>query len=85
MHQYTIRVDRGCERSLVARTLREAGIETGVYYPIPLHKQCHIAAQVGDLRLPVAEQLATDVLSLPIYPQLAEDELEKIVEEVNQL
>jgi dTDP-4-amino-4,6-dideoxygalactose transaminase len=65
--------------------LNEAGIGTGIYYPIPAHKQPSMRAMSAANRLAVAETMAKEVLSLPVHPQLTHDELEYIVAEVNRL
>jgi dTDP-4-amino-4,6-dideoxygalactose transaminase len=67
-HQYTIRVP---QRDAVRALLREAGVETMVYYPIPLHLQkVHesLRAAAGDF--PESERAAEEVLSLPMFPEL---------------
>jgi len=84
-HQYTVRVRKGQDRDQVAHQLREAGIETGIYYPIPIHKQCYLEEMCKGLTMPVSEQMAKEVLSLPVHTQLSEQDLERIVEEVNKL
>jgi len=84
-HQYTVRVDQGRDRDAAMKQLNETGIGTGVFYPVPAHQQGYMRAIVGDLRLPVAEQLAKEVISLPVHPLLAPDDLLKIVTEVNRL
>ena len=84
-HQYTIRVDGGRDRDAAVQRLNDAGVGTGIFYPIPAHKQGYIREIVGDLRLPVAEQLAREVISLPVHPQLSPTDLETIVDEVNKL
>jgi dTDP-4-amino-4,6-dideoxygalactose transaminase len=68
-HQYTIRVV-GQDRDALRQQLSEAGITTMVYYPIPLHKQAVYAEQRHSF--PCAERSAKEVLSLPMWPQLAE-------------
>ena len=68
-HQYTIRVV-GQDRDALRQQLSEAGITTMVYYPIPLHKQAVYAEQCHSF--PCAERSAKEVLSLPMWPQLAE-------------
>lgn len=81
-HQYTIRV-RGDRDAVVAR-LAEAGIGTGIYYPIPLHQQeCY--ADMGFGRFLEAERAAREVLSLPVRPDLTEAERAAVVEAVNAL
>jgi dTDP-4-amino-4,6-dideoxygalactose transaminase len=84
-HQYTVRVNGRRDRDQAAQQLKEAGIDTGVYYPVPVHKQQSMAETAGGAILPVAERLAGQVLSLPVHPQLNAEELEYIVAEVNKL
>jgi dTDP-4-amino-4,6-dideoxygalactose transaminase len=84
-HQFTVRVRKGQDRDRIAHELREVGIETGIYYPIPIHKQSYLKEMYEGLKLPVAEQMAKEVLSLPVHTQLSAEDLEIIVEEVNKL
>jgi perosamine synthetase len=84
-HQYTIRLDRGRDRNAAVKQLSEAGVGTGVFYPVPAHQQDYVREIVGDVRLPVAEQLAKEVISLPVHPQLNQSDLDTIVAAVNQL
>ena len=75
-HQYVVQVpDRDAWRS----TLAEAGIQTGVHYAIPVHLQ-PAYADLGYVRgdFPVAERAATEVLSLPIFPELTDEQIETI-------
>ena len=67
--QYTIQVEN---RSGVQAKLKEAGIPTAVHYPIPLNKQPAVAD--GSIELPVGDQIAERVMSLPMHPYLTEDE-----------
>jgi UDP-N-acetyl-3-dehydro-alpha-D-glucosamine 3-aminotranferase len=76
-HQYTVRVPR---RDAVAAGMRERGVATMVYYPIPLHLQAvnrHLGYQEGSL--PEAERAAQEVLSLPISPELEGETQETVV------
>ena len=84
-HQYTVRVNHGRDRDAVVQQLARAGVGSGVYYPVPIHHQAHIREVVGQIRLPVAEKMAGEVLSLPIHPKLEMEDLETIVKEVNRL
>jgi perosamine synthetase len=84
-HQYTIRVDGGRDRDAAVRQLNAAGIGTGIFYPVPAHQQEYMRELVGDIHLPVAEQLAQEVISLPVHPQLSPADRETIVAEVNKL
>ncbi|HWV57596.1 MAG TPA: DegT/DnrJ/EryC1/StrS family aminotransferase [Longimicrobiales bacterium] len=77
---YTIRVER---RDELRRWLGDAGIATSVYYPIPLHLQpcfAELGHRPGDL--PVSEQLATEVVSLPIYPEMSEAQIDEVVSRI---
>jgi perosamine synthetase len=80
-HQYTIRVRSG--RDPLAEHLRLRGIATGIYYPVPIHKQVAYQRMGYMDHLPVAEQASREVLSLPVHPALTRDDLERIVEGVN--
>lgn len=83
-HQYTIRVRNGRDR--MKEALANANIPTMVYYPTPLHLQkafTHLGYHRGDL--PESERACTEVLSLPIYPELADDDIRHVVEVLNSL
>jgi dTDP-4-amino-4,6-dideoxygalactose transaminase len=84
-HQYTIRLNGGRDRDMGVRNLNEAGIGTGVFYPVPLHMHDYMRNIVGDARLPVAEQMSREVISLPVHPMLSQEDLATIVAEVNKL
>jgi dTDP-4-amino-4,6-dideoxygalactose transaminase len=76
--QYTIRVP---ERDRIASELKQQGIPTAVYYPIPLHRQTayqHFPAAPGGL--PVSDRLAAEVLSLPMHPYLDEETQDRIID-----
>jgi dTDP-4-amino-4,6-dideoxygalactose transaminase len=76
-HQFTIRTD---DRDAVQRRLQDAGVGTGVYYPIPTHRLPSFADRSESaVSLPVTEQVARDVLSLPVHPALSDADLERIV------
>lgn len=74
-HQYTIRIREGRRDEIKAR-LSEAGIGTMVYYPVPVHR-LPIYADLG-YQLPIAEAAATEVLSLPIWPQITRAVQERV-------
>jgi len=80
-HQYTIRVADGRDR--LADHLRQHGIATGIYYPLPVHKQVAYQQLGYTDHLPVAERASHEVLSLPVHPGLAPKDLDTIVEGVN--
>ncbi len=82
-HQYTIRVEG--DRDAAVQQLNAAGVGTGVFYPVPAHKQNHLREMYAGSSLPVAEQVSREVISLPVHPLLSQADLEKIVYEVNRL
>jgi len=85
-HQYTIRVDGGRDRATAVKQLNDAGVGTGIFYPVPANKQAYLVEMgLGDVSVPVAEKLAKEVISLPVHPQLSQTDLETIVAEVNKL
>lgn len=81
-HLYVIRVKN---RDKLIEKLAGAGIAAAIHYPIPLHKQkCFRDLNFSDGKFPIAEKLAGEILSLPIYPHIRADQLEYVVEKVNQ-
>lgn len=75
-HQYTIRVPR---RDQLHEFLRERGIGTMIYYPLPLHLQ-GLYADLGyaEGSLPVSEKAGHEVLSLPMYPELTDEQIRAV-------
>ncbi len=80
-HQYTIRVNR---RDEFVERLREREVGTGVYYPIPVHRQKpFIALGYADQHYPVSELLAEQVLSIPVHPALTDADVSAVIAAVN--
>ena len=77
-HQYTIRPP---DRDRTIAALEENGIGYGIYYPIPTHVQEPYVNSAPSL--PVTERLADEVLSIPVRPDLEEDERDLVVEVLN--
>ncbi|PLX82027.1 MAG: erythromycin biosynthesis sensory transduction protein eryC1 [Desulfuromonas sp.] len=80
-HQYTILVE---DRELLQQALTAAGVSSAIYYPIPLHRQEVFADACAGLSLPVTEDVACRCLSLPIYPELNEEQIERVVEVIRK-
>lgn len=82
-HLYVIRV-QGDRDALIAH-LKQAGIECGIHYPIPLHLQpalAYLGYKAGDF--PETEKAAASIVSLPMYPELDTSQLNLIVEEIGE-
>jgi dTDP-4-amino-4,6-dideoxygalactose transaminase len=76
-HLYVIRTKRRDELDLY---LNERGIDTGIHYPTPIHLQPayqELGYRLGDF--PITESIANEILSLPMYPELKEDQIKHIV------
>lgn len=79
--EYTIRSER---RDAMQAFLRARGIETAVYYPLPLHMQeLYRDLGLGKGSFPEAERAAAEVLSLPIYPEMGDAQVEEVAEAIH--
>lgn len=84
-NQYTIRIQDSNLRDKLRTYLKESGIGSEIYYPLPLHLQeCfqHLGYNKGDL--PESEEAAASVLSLPIYPELTRTQQDHIVQKLTE-
>jgi dTDP-4-amino-4,6-dideoxygalactose transaminase len=82
-HQYTLRVDR---RDRFAAMLAELGVGSNVYYPVPIHRQQPFERLIDSGRsLPVTDDLTREILSIPVYPTLADAEVATIIAGVNDV
>ncbi len=81
-HQYTIRVR---DRDSFADRLKERGVGSAIYYPIPVHRQKPFVALGYDAgRYPVTDRLTEQVLSIPVHPSLTDDEVSVVIGAVNE-
>ena len=79
-HLYVVRHPR---RDDLKKHLEANGVGCGLHYPVPLHLQkcyAHLGYKEGDI--PVAEKAARECLSLPIYPEMTEEQIQRVVEVV---
>jgi dTDP-4-amino-4,6-dideoxygalactose transaminase len=84
-HVYHLFVIQAEDRYALQQKLSEAGISTGLHYPIPLHLQKCFASlgyTVGDF--PNAEKLANQCLSLPMFPEMKKEEIEYVVRQIQK-
>lgn len=79
-HRYMISTQR---REDLVKFLKEKGIETGYYYPIPLHlHKAYLETYGKTWKLPQAERLAKELLAIPIYPELTQEEIDYIIDSI---
>jgi len=76
-HQYTIRAEK---RDELATMLSRSGIGTGIYYPLPIHKQPVYRNLGYNDNLPECDKASGEALSLPVHPGVSKDDLKTIVE-----
>ena len=78
-HVYHLFVVRVADRGRVCEELERRGIDTGVHYPLPCHRQPPLR-RFADRSLPVAERAAGQLLSLPIFPHQTDDQVDLVCE-----
>ena len=85
-NQYTLRVRRGQAwqwaeppRDSLRRWLQDRGIASEIYYPVPLHAQECFESLGPHPRLPVAEELSAEVISLPVFPEMTAEERDEVI------
>ena len=83
-HAYHLMVARVRDRERVRWDLAECGIETGLHYPVPCHLQGPFQRFAAE-PVPVVEQAAEEILSLPMYPHLAADQVIRVCERLREL
>jgi dTDP-3-amino-3,4,6-trideoxy-alpha-D-glucose transaminase len=84
-HVYHLFVVRSQRREALRTFLGERGIATAVHYPIPIHRTgAYAELGLGPGSLPVAERLAEQICTLPLYPSMAADEIGRIVDAVQE-
>ncbi|HVT90151.1 MAG TPA: DegT/DnrJ/EryC1/StrS family aminotransferase [Tepidisphaeraceae bacterium] len=84
-HMFVIRLENNDKREALARSLKEAGIESGVHYPVPNHLQPAITDLYGaPVSLPRTEDYCKRILSLPMFPTLTEAEVKSVAEAIRK-
>ncbi|MCA1900770.1 MAG: DegT/DnrJ/EryC1/StrS family aminotransferase [Candidatus Hydrogenedens sp.] len=79
-HQYVIRIP---QRDSAQKYLREQGIATAIFYPIPIHRQpCSSTFPSSSNSYPEAEKASKEVLALPIYPELTYEQIDYVIDKI---
>jgi dTDP-4-amino-4,6-dideoxygalactose transaminase len=84
-NQYTLRLPGAGRRDALKKHLTDRGIGTEIYYPVPMHEQeCFAYCTTSNAKnsCPTASRLAQEVISIPIYPELAPAQREEVVAEL---
>jgi dTDP-4-amino-4,6-dideoxygalactose transaminase len=76
-HQYTLLCDK---RDAVMKKLADNQVASAIYYPVPLHKQKVFADVCQNVRLPVTDDIASRCMSLPIYPELRDEQVDQVID-----
>jgi len=86
-HQYAVRVPPGrhVTRETVIRHLSDHGIGTAIHYPTPVHKQLVYQGCLSGSTCKVAEMVSQEILSLPVYPSLTDEECRQVVEAIREV
>lgn len=79
-HLYVVRTQ---QRDALRAHLSGAGVATDVHYPVPDHRQPAYAAERAATSLPVTEQVANEVLSLPCFPDMTDQEVDRVIAACN--
>ncbi|MBI4640704.1 MAG: DegT/DnrJ/EryC1/StrS family aminotransferase [Candidatus Tectomicrobia bacterium] len=81
-HLYVIRVD---DRDRFQKQLREDGIGTMIHYPVPVHfQEAYLFLNVPQGALPLTEKIAQEIVSVPIYPELDDEEVEHVLKGIKK-
>jgi perosamine synthetase len=81
-HQYTVRVAGTLDRDALVAQLSRQGVATAIYYPVPVHRQPYLGGLARDADLPITDDIAASTLSIPMYPGLTDEEMEKVISAV---
>lgn len=76
---YAVLLKDPAERAPLQARLKDKGVPSAIYYPLPLHKQPAYETHHDGVALPVSEDLATRILALPIHPELTDAEVARVI------
>ncbi|MBD3252115.1 aminotransferase class V-fold PLP-dependent enzyme [Candidatus Pacearchaeota archaeon] len=81
-HLYVIQLEN---RNKISNILKSEGIPTGIHYPIPCHLQPAVTNLIGKISLPRTEEFCNKILSLPIYPEMRDEEVEYVCDSLKSI
>jgi dTDP-4-amino-4,6-dideoxygalactose transaminase len=80
-HLYVVTCD---DRQSLSQHLSAAGIGTDIHYPVPDHRQAAVSHAFSSVHLPITEELAGKILTLPCYPELLDHEVARVIAAINE-
>lgn len=81
-HQYTLLFKN---REKIKQTLEDNNIASAIYYPSGLHQQTAFAKYISNTSLPVTERVSTQCLSLPMFPEMTVNQIERVIDTVKSV
>lgn len=84
-HAYHLYVIRSTGRDSLLESLKERGVGAGVHYPVPLHRQVAYSTVARSGELTETDRAASEVLSLPLFPEITDDQLRTVADHVREL
>lgn len=84
-NQFTLRITRKGRRDALRDHLAANGVASEIYYPVPLHRQeCFASIIDSNHAFPVSDALASEVLSVPVFPELEQEQLQYVVNQITR-
>ena len=84
-HQYMIRAKNNVSRDSIMNHLKEKGIDSRIFYPLPLHLQpCFLSLGYKENDFPESEKAAKELFSLPVYPELTREQMDYVIDSVKE-
>ena len=69
--------------SRISHVYKNRGISTGIHYPIPIHKQ-PVYKEFNKIKMPITEEIADTTLSIPMYPNLPNNQQKYVIKNINE-
>src|SRR5207237_3646544 len=81
-HLFVVRTPR---RDELLAHLKDKHIGAGIHYPVPVHRQgAYLRRGIAAVSLPVTERAASEILSLPLYPELTDEQIARVADAVKE-
>ena len=84
-HLYVVKLDLKYSRDNVLSEMKKEGINCGIHYQVPIHLQPAFQSQYGKVDLPIAAQSAQSIISLPMYAELSQEQIEHVTKTLKKV